>query len=412
VIQIAQRSEQEDLLFVDDWVDGPATANDREWDDAWKALLSGVQGFQFENHSVDAEKETGRLTFALANEFKSVVWFTSTDIRSFLHTRLAPQSSTVIRFNWLEIYQRFVGNVLMVGPGAMWRSLEPNTFEYPIIFNVSSGGRLGVGTRRLPNGTVVNRGTERYPYTAWCLEAIDLIEPGQTGDITGELVGTRRLRSNSCDALTFARVAPDFVNNFGVTPAQVANLLPTNDRLERTAATNRLLLNFEEFYNSNVTGRDVSVSLRGCQIPMFLHIARSDIDELAIMDPSQADPKGLVTEADSLFFSQPQNAGYRLPVQASRVGLINDPRDTDPTDGIDRIKDCGWAVIQRRQNSHVTGKPAAIASRAFVESGTKQDGQVTTEDFLMGFNPFGFQQGQVRIAVSWIVETLWGLNRD
>ncbi len=419
VIQIAQRSEQETLLFVDDALTD-IVGRDAIEDAGWASFLAGIRGFQFANHSIDAKTETPRLTFALANEYKAVIWYTSASSQTYLAQQLAPRSSSDVQFNWLEIYQRFVGNVLMVGPSAMIRTIERLQFAYPVIFNSSAPANEGLaysmGTRRLPDGTVVNRGTERFPYTAWCLEAVDLVRPSGIAPIVGERAGLQ-LRNSACDGLAFARVAPDFIESRQLIPSQVANLLPTEPRLARPvgnepgqAETNALQLDFEEFYNRNVTTRATALNLRPCQEPMFLHIARSDIDEVAVMDPSQADPKGIATTADSLFYSRPENAGYRLAAQPRRVSFTNDPLDFDPSDGIDRVKDCGWAKVQRRQTSQLTGAPVAIASSAFAQAGTKQDGQVTTSDFVFGFNPFGFQTVQMGQAISWILDTYWGLN--
>lgn len=417
VIQIAQRSEQETLLFVDDAASNVAGADAAD-DAGWASFLAGIEGFQFANHSVDTETETPRMTFALANEYRGIVWYTNASRNSFLATQLAPQNSANVQFNWLEIYQRFVGNVMMVGPGVMFRSVEPLTFAFPIIFNSSSpadGLAYSMGTRRLPDGTIVNRGTERFPYTAWCLESVDQVRP-PGGSIVGERPGLQ-LRNSACDGLAFARVAPDFIESRQLIPSQVANLLPTEPRLARPvgnepgqAETNALQLDSDEFYNRNVTDRKDPMNLRACQEPMFLHIARSDIDEVAIMDPSQADPKGLATTADSLFYSRPENAGYRLVAQPRRVSFTNDPFDFDPSDGIDRIKDCGWAKVERRQTSQLTGSPVAIASSAFAQAGTKQDGQITTADFVFGFNPFGFQKVQMGQAITWILDTYWGIS--
>ena len=404
VIQIARRSEQRDLLLVDDRVDQQPEL-DIQWDAAWLDLLRGVERFQPGTDVIDAEDEPARLTFALANNYKAVVWFTSPSTFSYLSTRLAPQSLTVPRFNWLEIYQRFVGNVLMVGPGVMLRSLESSlNINFPVVFNFGAGGTQGFGTRTLADGRTINRGTERYPYIGWCLEAVDIVDPPGVGTIVGEATGSV-LRNNGCDGLTYARVAPDFVNEFPVGPQQIANLRPTTDRRERNNNSSALQLDFDEFYNRNVTSKDVSLNLRSCQVPMFLHIARSDVDVLHIMDPSQPDPNRPTAPVDSFYVDYPE---YRLPVQPRLVSLVPDPRDENPDDGIDQIKDCGWAKVERRNNSRLTGATVGVASRAF--QNTKQDGELTTEDFLMGFNPFGFQQGNVRLTIEWILLTRWGLN--
>jgi hypothetical protein len=106
---------------------------------------------------------------------------------------------------------------------------------------------------------------------------------------------------------------------------------------------------FEEFYDKNVTSRNVTLVLRDCQIPMWKWRARRD--------------EGQVDKPDSTCFPRfiPQ--------------------------------------------SLLEGAPCAIASRRYGDSK-----QLTgSEDFLWGFHPLAFNRQAIQDAMLWIMESRWQL---
>lgn len=360
VIQIAKPENQREVLIVDDWRSQgtpDAQALEIEWDRKWEDILLSVRGFQ-RTDVVDVQEETERLSFATVNEYKTTIWFTNASDQSFFHTRLAPQSPTAPRYNWLEVYQARVGNLLFVGPGAMFNSVErnPPSWQFPIIFNVRAGGDLGFGTIRRPDGTSFNAGTTRWPYSAWCLESTDIIRPAFT-KIFNEPAG-RPLRLDDCAGLQRARVSADLGVQFPSSVGEVLDLVPAPVRTNKDP---QYQLRFEEFYNRNVTSREITLNLRDCQVPMFELIARRDVD----------------------------NPDWVVPPDPTLVA--NDVTACPPTG---------------RASSPLSGAAVGIVSRVYEDSKQLRGSQ----DFMWGFHPFGFETSGIRAAVLWILEDRWGLD--
>jgi hypothetical protein len=348
VIQIAERANQRNLLLIDDWrneATPDGQGRDQAWDREWDDLLAGVQGFQ-NSDVIDAQRAADRLSFATVNEYKSVIWFTNASDQSFFHTRLAPQGRLAPRYNWLEVYQARVGNILFTGPGCMYNTFErqPPNWSFPIIFNVRVSGEVGFGTDERPDGTEFNVGTIRWPYSGWCLESTDIIRPAFTR-IFQEAAG-RPIREYNCDGLERALVSSDFYANYPDAEFEVVNLEP---KVERTSKDPNYGLLFEEFYNRNVTAREVTLVLRQCQTTMFTHRARRD--------------EGLVPNAQ---------------VVCPPLGASVSPLD---------------------------GAPVGVVSRVYSSSKQLRG----SEDFVWGFHPLAFQRSGVRRAILWILESRWEL---
>lgn len=261
-----------DLLLVDDWRENFAsTPSDLERDIAWLERLNFLSNFQ-PSDVIDAVSESDQLNLQTLAGYKSVIWYTNADQQSFFARRLAQETTTTSRHNWLEVYQAIAGNVLFVGPGAATASLENDGWVYPIVFDVPTNPPFGFGTTDI-GGTTQNRGTERYPYRAFCVESIEKVRPA-VGFIFGEhsQPGTI-LRTSDCDAMGLAGVHPDFVQRFPSAggPFGVVDLQPNQERVDRAS---HLQLGQEETYNSNSTSRPVVLFLRDCQVPMFRWFSR------------------------------------------------------------------------------------------------------------------------------------------
>ncbi|RKZ09759.1 hypothetical protein DRQ32_07825, partial [bacterium] len=162
VVQVARRSEQRRLLLVDDHPKAAGVDNseriDALWDQAWRKLIQGigVQGFQSAD-VIDAVDDNVRLSFPLVNDYRGVIWFMGPG-DSYFHTRLAPANRVAPRFNWLEVYQSFVGNVLFVGSGSMVGALERYDGDYPIAL-AAPGGPGSLGSVEATGGESVAAGT-------------------------------------------------------------------------------------------------------------------------------------------------------------------------------------------------------------------------------------------------------------
>ncbi len=354
VIQKIPRALQRSMLFVDDWDNGDSDAGRAlagDWRRKWDSILEGVvEGFQ-PSDVLDVAANPARLSFELVNEYKSVVWFARPSDSSYFQVNLAPLSVDEPQFNWLEVYQARCGNLLYMGPGAMYNSVERNRLSpignrYPIIYD----SRKDFGETERPDGTKFNTGITRWPYSAWCMEASSYVDP-PTGQIFGEAPG-QLVRNGICDGMIRAIAADEFMARYPDAAGNVRNLEPT---AVRVAYGPDYDLPQEEFYNANVTPFSGTLNLRRCQVPMFRHRARRD-------------------EADS------DGAPY-----------------------IDDVLSCPRGELPR---SALDGTVVALASSVYAE-----DKQLAgTEDFLWGFHPFAFEIDEVRDAIHWILESRWELS--
>jgi hypothetical protein len=334
-----------------------------------------------------------------------VIWFVGPGLNSFFHRSLAPLSRTTPQFNWLEVYQSFVGNLLFTGSGATQVMIEEHNQEFPLVLNASGTGTLG--TLRGPDGESVNAGTLRYPYTGWCLEALDMVRPVPL-KISGERSG-QLLRDRKCSSITYAGPANEFLAEYDAPPVDIPALMPVHVRkfgpmlygsqagqLDPTEM-NTVFFENEEFYNVNVTSRSVTINLRDCQVPMYRAIARRDVDEPAI-------------------YNSPLAAGW------DELGLVVRPAIVDSVlnpviDPVNYVDNCASQLSrERRATETVSLQAIAVASGVFSGRGgrppTKQFGTLLASDFLWGFNPIMFEQNGIRTALRWMIIDHWGVNTD
>jgi hypothetical protein len=283
--------------------------------------------------------------------YKAVIWFLNgASNETWFRKLLAPAGSGVIPYNWLEVYQARIGNLLFVGPNAGFAAIERRSaggaaWQLPLVFATPESGTLGFGVSTSPLGARVTVGTTRWPYAAWCIEAADYIRPAP-GEIYGEEMGLEnQLRTRACDGLARALVDPSFLARYPSAAATVTDLRPNDERgmLQRP----EFRFEREEFYNTNVTVRPVSISPRPCQQVMFRLRARRD--------------EGFVTN--------PATNCYPLGRVVSRLD----------------------------------GAPVAVVSTVYAD--TKP--LVGSEDFLWGFHPLAFRTDDVRRALGWMLGERW-----
>jgi hypothetical protein len=297
VVQVPDLADQRKLLLVDDFqkLGADGIFLDRIWDGLWDEILRGeVAGFQ-NSDIIDATDEPSRLEFRTVADYRGVIWFTGPASDTFFHAQLAPKSNTFPVYNWLEIYQSRVGNLLFVGAGAMSNAVEPNPdgWIFPMIYNNSAPyPQLGFGVRTDVEGNIVNRGTDRYPYTSWCLEAVDIARPPSRFTYDESIRTGVRSRTLKCDALWSATVDttsgasgfdasfPNAVSAFGV-----RDLVPTQARRDLNPPTYRFPN--EEIYNVNVArSRPVALNIRDCQTVMFRwHARRDEVEQIEPCTP-------------------------------------------------------------------------------------------------------------------------------
>jgi len=371
VIQITPRAQQFDLLFIDDFGLGE-TPNERaiasRWRDMWQSMLVGrVVNFEPAVDYIDAFTDGLLVNFRLLNEYKSVIWFTTGGNPTTVFTGQLRPSPGFAKYNWLEVYQAKVGNILFIGPIATFGMVEDLQLNLPIIYGTEDPPPDGLGCERQVDGSCIPVGTLRWPFTGWCLEASDFVRPN-AGRRFGEEIGGEQTTTLRCDYLFRAEVAPDFLARFPSANGNVEDLtvdcssprIPDGNIFPSSEGA-PYRFPWEEFYNTNVAPKlQVTISPRDCQVPMFLH--RAARDEVYPPDcPNAGEP--IVAGADSL---------------------------------------CSPAGNDR---SPIDGAPVGIVSNVYTNS--KQ--LPGSSDFLWGFHPLAFRLDRVQAALLWIIEQNWDI---
>lgn len=377
VVQITPRANQLDLLVIDDFGLG-TTPQEQEiksrWRAQWNSMLEGrVVNYDPVTDFFDAGENAFELTFRLINQYKAVIWFLNgANDNTVFAQKLRPQLAQV-RYNWLEVYQAKVGNLLFTGPNASVAMVEPVELLYPLVYNTDERPPNGLGVRRLPDGTEIRKGTERWPYKGWCIETTDYVRPA-TAAVCGEQEGGIRTRELRCAYLTTAVLADTFVATYpsagdGVVGDLVmsANSPRLPDPTKNGVPQDRTYRqDWEEFYNRDVTTAAECTRLfneRSCMVPMFLHrAARDDVYPEGHARAGQP----LVALADSL--CQPFNRD-RSPLDRAPIGVVSS-----------------------------------------VYSSQKQ--LPNSNDFLWGFHPLGFRTDRVQAALLWIIGENWQIRTN
>jgi hypothetical protein len=391
IVEVARRSEQRRLLIVDDTpkeiLVPSSQAIDRNWDVAWRRLIKGVGVFGFQvGDMIDAEESPERVSFALLNDYRGVIWHLGPG-QSYFRTKLTSFTDRPWfvagenNFNWLEVYQRDVGNLLFTGSGAMTASVFNQGQPFPIIW--------GPGAAQ-PN-------PNNFAYYSWCLSAIDMVRPNA---ISGESAG-KRLRETKCSAIVYAGPTQEMRIEYEASPIDLPVLRPNelrefgvlryNTEGKDPTELNTTWLANEEFYNVNVTSRNLSITLRDCQVPMYRAIARRDVDEPSIFENQLA-------------------AGWTELGLGPMPAIVDSVlvEGSDPPRWVDNcVSQTGRA---RRATSVVSLQPIAIASSVY--SGRSGNLPTKQNDFLWGFNPIQFRSTDMRALLRWVLLDHWGVNED
>ena len=392
VVETGRRSEQRSLLIVDDTPKEVLVETsqiiDRKWDTSWRRLIQGIGVVGFgAGDMIDATEDADQLTFSLLNQYRAVIWHIGPG-KSFYRSELGPGSAG---FNWLTVYQRDVGNLLVAGAGtvaALSGSHSSSTRTHPVIW--------GTGASYPQDDNVA--------FHNFCVSALDMVRPFR---IYGESPGTQ-LRDRKCATIVYAAPDAGMLAEYETSAINVPALRP-ND-LRRFGAMkyhsrpggydptelNTTAFQLEEFYNVNVTSLNVTVTLRDCQVPMYRAIARRDVDEPSIYENEVA-------------------AGWvemGLGVEPALVDSVL--WGSEPQEWVDN---CVSRIRRpRRETSVVSLQPVGLVSNVFSGRGgrpaTKQEGTLLTSDFLWGFNPVQFQSTTMRTALRWAILDHWRVNDD
>jgi len=407
VVPVPDYSVQMPLLLVDDVPDRSSNAwlaadgvspldNDIFRDAFWREMLTGhggVQGFDPLQDVVDLEDEEFGLR-RLVN-YRAAIWTSRYAQNNFVWNNFKPFNDFSMRYIWLASYQRFAGNLFLVGSKVLLQFLPGGSWLMPVVFDTDEGGPgsiggppgyigyAGLGTVELPDGTIVNAGTLLYPYQDLGVSILDVMDPrGHFIDgCTGTPWSARCRRLSACSGTkalvrdsAFALAHPTFA-------AGVAESIFTDDRIDwrdqdpaHHDALDTWIWGDTEFYDRNISGRTTpwvpqDCDGQPCLEPMFLSLSR--YDWVADLHAAAGDPDW---------------PGSRFTWR--------------------ELQDiCGGRTLSPITNRSLTsGLPVGFLSHKLVA-----DKPSRRADVVWGFDPYRFDHAAVRGAIQWVLGEHFGL---
>ena len=197
VVPVPNLADRLPVLLIDDvadhgslgWPDEAGTPLDADArrDAFWLDVLDDVVGWQAVDDEIDAQ-QTSNWGYREAVNYRSLIWTTRGGTQTYINSRFVAPPGTDT-FVWLEPYMESVGNLLMVGAGAV-QSFEPVGAQslpwlHPVIYDTDEvvqpcGGSLyalGLGVRWEHDDSLTNLGTESVPFRSMGLAVLDLAVP-------------------------------------------------------------------------------------------------------------------------------------------------------------------------------------------------------------------------------------------
>ncbi len=214
VVPVPDVEDQRPVLLVDGIVDQESQSwpnpdgsvhygNDVERDAFWSQALArsgGVAGFSEAEDVVDLESNSAAMTYRRAVNYRTVIWtldpgqspIVDTDFQ-MERANIGGQNIVKLPFNWLATYQHDVGNLFLVGAGAIasFQNSSPVnpaiSWMFPIIFdntddfkscnNLGQQRAIGYGTSVDIDGNRVALGPLSYPYASLGLSVLSQVVP-------------------------------------------------------------------------------------------------------------------------------------------------------------------------------------------------------------------------------------------
>jgi len=247
VVPVPNVEDQRPLLLVDGikdqhsqaWPNESGTTaygNDVERDAFWMAALArsgGVAGFSEDLDVVDLESNETELTYRRAVNYRSLIWtldagespIVDTKFQMF-KTSIGGRSLISLPFNWLATYQTDVGNLFLVGQGAV-ASFQRNSpqdlavsWMFPIIFdstddfkncdNLGQQRAIGYGIDRDTDGSMIVLGRLSYPYASLGLAMLSQVTPPYIYTAGSNCFNVSTLRAPRCVGLKAVVLDQDF----------------------------------------------------------------------------------------------------------------------------------------------------------------------------------------------------------
>jgi hypothetical protein len=370
VVPIPDSDVQFPLLLVDDVLDRTSNAwpgedglpldRDEYRDAFWMETLTGtggVAGFDPARDVVDGEDAD--LDFRTMVNYRSTIW-TSKRVAapmSIVSRTFRPDPDDLQRYNWLAVYQQYAGNLLMVGSRNQEDFLRDAPYSVPLVL-----------------------GAQTYPYRTVGFTLVDHFSPGYLicgTDTPGQL--GRRPR---CSGLKGLALDPDFAATYMPGGAAFADTILTDpdiDWQEPDPLLADLLGSLDygwgkdEFYEANLSDCDIGVEPQQCPDgpcvePMLRAMTRFGWIDQAHGEAgddnwpaTEYSPGELVDLCGSLAFAD----GFDLRAESVPIGY-------------------------------------------FVHK-TKYDKPSQKADVVWGFDPYRFDNAQIRQAIRWVLGEHFGL---
>lgn len=398
VVPVPEPADQRPLLLIDDVVDhesnGWRDANGRAYDEDfyrdafWAGVLGNVQGWGDDADEIDAQ-DTQSWGYREAVNYKVLMWTTKLGSLSYIQSNFVP-STTPDVFVWLETYLTNVGNLFMVGSGAMQnfgpRGTGNTLWLYPVIYDTDEmtamcGNQpyaLGFGIREDEDENIILRGREKFPYRAIGLSMTNLMTPPVFWRDSGICGNNTQHLLRRCGGTKAVILDPEFKANH-VGSNAFADTVFTWSTIDYADDSDVLNLNFafggiDEFYDTNVTSRTTNWA------PQVL-------------------PDGTPAV-------EPMWRAY------TRFDWILDEHlaagDTDFPGGIDVSAQiyCGsWTVDPTTGRARTDGVPVGILS--YKTALTKPGGKA---DVIWGFDPHRMDHDEMADAIRWVLREHFELD--
>jgi len=308
------------LLVIDQVIDRNSSAwpssdgrplNDQVYRNAyWHFLAEGYGGVAGFNWARDWKNHTAAVTYEDLVAYKAVLCYAFADITQSMFKEFR-QVGTAERFVWLTPYQQQGGNLMLVGGSSMESFLQlRSNYMVPMVFDTTEERMTidgtdyvtGFGTRTNPDGSVIQRGPQMYPYATAGISALDWTAP-ITKFIYGRTILAGWDRNRLCAGLKGLVLPPAFKANHLVGFGALADTIFTDTEIDWrdavAAAADTLSLfdqlafpfGSDEFINANIGMRPtpftpqecagleyagVNAPSGMCVEPMYTGIARLD----------------------------------------------------------------------------------------------------------------------------------------
>jgi len=418
VVPIPDLEQQLPLLLVDDVNDRTSSGwlsqfdqpldNDVYRDAFWRQVLEGpggVVGWNPSLHVVDTEED--QLGFRDVINYRSLVWLTrfTTGDNSYTGINFRPSFDGVHDIDkhvWLAPYQQLAGNVLYAGSQGLFTHLAEARYEVPVVFESTEMGsqngmvhypdtrvRRSFGVRYIPQDTEVLVGPTRYPFDVAGVSVLDVMSVVSCVEYGSDEALTQRRRAACVGLKGVALDAAFKVSHFpgGAAFADTIWTEPQIDWRDLPQPHDPYLLGRiwpwgqDEFYNGNVVGRPTPYTIQQCDgepcvEPMFRSIARYDwIRQTRLAaDPDDTWPVGY----------------YDVPGQPTLVSV------------------CGTNALTPGLAGALTNDQVV----AFVARKTASDKPSQVGDVVMGFDPYRFDNQQMRAVIRWVLGEHFGLTMN